>query len=320
MSESSERVAAAVHDWDGVGLTAEKRSVTLLDETLRDGLQSPSMSQPGLADKIDLLRIMARIGIRSVAVGYPGMSQRAKEDVVGLLREISRVRLRISPLCVARAGAADLVAVIEAAQRGGVAVEAYIFLPASPLGRQVFGWEAEEVLRMAERWVSFAVSQDLAVVLAAEDATRARPSDLARLYQTAVRAGVRRVCITDSVGYATPVGADSVVRFVRASLDAVGAFKVGLDWHGANDRGLAVACALAAGFAGADRLHGSALGIGERVGCASMEQLIVNVARCGWAEHDLSLVVEYQATALAAFGLSERVAEVPVWQPTQQIL
>jgi 2-isopropylmalate synthase len=130
------------------------------------------------------------------------------------------------------------------------------------------------------------------VMFVTEDTTRAAPEDLRRLYTTAVEAGARRVCIADTVGHATPTGTASVVRFIREVVDATGE-EVRVDWHGHRDRGLAEANALAAALAGADRLHGTLLGIGERVGNTALDLLMVNMHLLGWRHGDLTMLPDY---------------------------
>ena len=115
-----------------------------------------------------------------------------------------------------------------------------------------------------------------------EDTTRADPDTLRRLYSTAIRAGASRVCVSDTVGHATPVGTRNLVAFLRDVVDSTGE-KVAVDWHGHNDRGLGLANAIAAAEAGADRVHGTILGIGERVGNCALDQLLVNFELLGWS-------------------------------------
>jgi 2-isopropylmalate synthase len=299
-------------DWNGAGATAPGRPpLEILDETLRDGLQSPSVRHPSLEEKIALVHLMAEVGVAAVSLGYPGAGDRARSDAEALAREVSRSRLRISAKCVGRTCAVDLVPIVEVAQRTGLRLEVGMFLGASPIRRYAEGWRWAELLRMTERWVGFARGHGLRVLFVTEDTTRSRPEDLARLYQAAVRAGAERVCLADTVGCATPPGVRALVRFARATLDACGGSDVGLDWHGHNDRGLAVANALEAARAGAGRLHGTALGVGERVGNAAIEQLLANAAALGWAEPDLDRLPVYLRAATAALDVTARQGDLP---------
>ncbi len=293
-----------IYDWNTAG-PRPRRPRGLLevnDETLRDGLQSPSVRQPSLEQKRAILHLMDGLGIAGANIGYPGAAPQALDDVVALAREIRDRRLRIRPNCAGRTTEADIVPIAEAQQRGGVAIEASLFLGSSPIRQYVEGWDLEFLLRTAEAAVSLARRLGLDVMFVTEDTTRARPEDLRRLYTTAVAAGARRLCVADTVGHATPWGAWRLVRFLRRVVGD----KIAIDWHGHRDRGLDVINSLAAAEAGADRLHASALGIGERVGNTSMEQLLVNLRLLdwvGWAEIDLRALPAYCRAVADAVGL-----------------
>jgi 2-isopropylmalate synthase len=135
-----------------------------------------------------------------------------------------------------------------------------------------------------------------------EDTTRAQPETLRKLYTTAIEAGARRICVADTVGHATPNGVRSLIRFLRQVVHATGE-AVKIDWHGHRDRGLAIANALAAIEAGADRVHGTAVGVGERVGNVPMDLLLINLQHIGLIDRDLSLLPEYVQTASRAVGV-----------------
>ncbi len=301
-----------IHDWNPAGepLRRAGRTVTFDDESLRDGLQSPSVTDPAPAHKVRLLHLMAEIGIGAADLGLPGAGSRAAAAVEELLREIQRSRLPIAPNCAARTSEEDVVPVLEIMARVGAPLEVMLFVGSSPIRRHVEGWSMDELLRRSEQCVALAVRHGAPVTFVTEDTTRSYPEDLRRLYQAAVRAGARRVCLADTAGFATPAGAARLVAFVAHVLAEAGAEHVGIDWHGHNDRGLALANALAAAEAGADRLHATVLGIGERVGNPPMEQLLVNARLLGWASPDLGKVMEYVACASQILGI-----EVPPGAP-----
>jgi 2-isopropylmalate synthase len=293
-----------VFDWDALAGAAERPPVALEfdDETLRDGLQSASAQHPALAERVRFLELAAAIGIGSADVGMPGAGTGAAADAGALCRAIVERRLPIVPNCAARATEADIRPVLEIGQKLGTPVEIMLFLASSPLRARVEGWAPTEVVARAERWVRFAARRGAPVTFVAEDATRTSPEVLRAIIFAAVGAGANRVCIADTVGQATPAAASGVVAFARRMLEECGARSVGLDWHGHNDRGLAVASALAAAAAGASRLHGTALGVGERSGNAPMEQLLVNARLFGWVRPDLSFIMEYAAHASRMAG------------------
>jgi len=301
-----------VHDWNRSNpVGASPTAVGFDDETLRDGLQSPSVRAPTLEGKVRLLHLMAALGIGSADVGLPGAGRRAAREAEELCREIARSRLPVAPNCAARTVEKDVRPILRIMDRVGIPVEVALFLGSSPIRCVVEEWTLDELVRRTERMVGLAVRHGAPVTFVTEDTTRSHPDTLRALYQSAVRSGARRVCVADTAGHADPLGAFGVVRFVREVVDAAGGGAVGIDWHGHNDRGLAVANALAAALAGADRLHGTVRGVGERVGNPPMEQLLVNARLLGWAAPDLSRLVEYVEVASELLGV-EVPANAPV--------
>ena len=284
-----------IYDWncaDGSDLKPLRPRVELDDETLRDGLQSPSVESPSIDDKVRILHLIAELGIESANLGLPGAGPHVVRDVLRLAREIVDAKLPIAPNCAARTVIADVRPIVEISQQTGLAIEASCFIGSSAVRQYAEGWELDRVLRLSIEAIEFAVREGLPVMYVTEDTTRAHPDHLRRLYTAAVEAGARRVCIADTVGHATPQGAASLVRFIRSVVDATGE-DVKVDWHGHRDRGLSVINALAAAAAGADRLHGTALGIGERVGNTPMDLLLVNMHLLGWSKRDLTKLPEY---------------------------
>ncbi|MFQ5348918.1 MAG: LeuA family protein [Thermoanaerobaculia bacterium] len=284
-----------IHDWNLAGgeeTRPARGQVELDDETLRDGLQSPSVRSPAIGDKLRILHLIAELGIESADLGLPGAGPHVVRDVTRLAREIADQRLPIEPNCAARTVAEDIQPIVEIAERTGVAIEVSCFLGSSPIRQYTEAWEMNRLLELTEQAVGLAAAAGLPVMYVTEDTTRARPEDLRRLYTAAVEAGARRVCIADTVGHATPDGAKNLVRFIRQVVDATGEL-VRVDWHGHRDRGLAVINSLAAAAAGADRLHGTAIGIGERVGNTPIDQLLVNMQLMGWIDRDLFRLPEY---------------------------
>jgi 2-isopropylmalate synthase len=284
-----------IHDWNraaGADLTPARGRVELDDETLRDGLQSPSVRAPSIDEKIELLHLMAALGIEAVDLGLPGAGPQVARDVERLAREIAEAKLPIAPNCAARTVVADVRPIVEIAQKTGVAVEAACFIGSSPIRQYAEAWDLDRMVGLVQEAVGFAAGEGLPAMFVTEDTVRAKPEDLRRLYTAAVEAGARRVCIADTVGHATPAGAGNVVRFIREVVDATGE-AVKVDWHGHKDRGLSVINSLAAAAAGADRLHGTALGIGERVGNTPIDLLLVNLRLLGWIDRDLARLPEY---------------------------
>ena len=281
-----------IYDWNrsvGTELRPARGRVELDDETLRDGLQSPSVRNPSIEEKLRILHMMEELGIESADIGLPGAGPHVVRDVERLAREIVDQRMKIFPNCAARTVIADIQPIAEISQRAGIAIEVSCFIGSSPIRQYAEGWTLDRMLKLSREAVEFAVKEGLPVMFVTEDTTRAKPDDLRQLYRAAVDAGAQRVCVADTVGHATPNGARNVIRFIR---EVVGE-DVKIDWHGHKDRDLAVINALAAAEAGADRLHGTAVGIGERVGNCPIDTLLVNMQLLGWIDRDLHRLQEY---------------------------
>jgi 2-isopropylmalate synthase len=262
------------------------------DETLRDGLQSPSVTTPSIDDKIRILHLIDSLGIETADIGLPGAGAQVADDVERLAREIVTSGLRVQANCAARTVLADIIPIARISQRVGLSIECCTFIGSSPIRQYAEDWTLDRLVALTEEAVGFAVKEGLSVMYVTEDTTRADPESLRRLYSAAIRAGATRVCVADTVGHATPTGAAAVVRFVQSIVDDCGG-GVGIDWHGHRDRDLAVINSLAAWEAGATRLHGAALGIGERVGNTPMDLLLVNLVLMGLRQDSLLRLGEY---------------------------
>jgi 2-isopropylmalate synthase len=287
-----------IYDWNRTDVPTP--GVVLLDdETLRDGLQSPSVRCPTIDEKLRILHLIDRLGIDTADIGLPGAGPHVVRDVERLAREIADQRLRVAANCAARTVLADIRPIAEVSQRAGIAIECCTFIGSSPLRQYAEGWTLDQLLKLTEEAITFAVGEGLRVMYVTEDTTRADPDTLRALYSTAIRAGASRVCIADTVGHSTPHGAAAVVRFIKTVVEECGG-GVGIDWHGHRDRDFAVVNTLAALDAGATRLHGAAIGIGERVGNTPMELLLINLVLMGYLERDLSALCEYCDVVAAA--------------------
>ena len=294
-------LATLVYDWnrDGRSARADYRAVELDDETLRDGLQGPSVRNPPLEVKKRLLHLMDALGIHSADIGLPGASPQARATIVALAKETTRLRT-LKPNQAIRTHPQDVRGAIEAAVEAGVAIECCAFIGSSPIRRFAEDWSLDTMLRSVEESVTALTKAGLPVMFVTEDTTRADPETLMKLYETAIGSGAGRVCVSDTVGHATPEGVRNVLSFVRD--DIIRGRAVKLDYHGHNDRGLGTINGLAA-TAVADRVHGTALGIGERVGNTSMDQLLVNLRLWGLIDTDLTPLVEYAALVAEHCGV-----------------
>jgi 2-isopropylmalate synthase len=284
-----------IYDWNTATppQIPEGTPVLLDDETLRDGLQNPSVFDPSIEDKIEILHLMESLGIDSVNIGLPGAGPRAAAHTEALAREISTNRMKIKPNCAARTHENDIRPIVEISERVGIAIEAATFLGSSPIRRLVEDWTVDHLARTTENAVRFAVQHGLPSMYVTEDTVRTDPETVKRLYSTAIRNGARAVVLCDTVGHATPTGAFNLVQFVVAEVVKPSGEKIRVDWHGHNDRGLAIANSFAAIAAGAHQVHASANALGERVGNTPMELMLVNLRLAGLIDRDLSSLRYY---------------------------
>ena len=297
-----------IYDWNALHPKSLRPAgqVLLNDETLRDGLQSPSVRDPSVEEKIEILHLMESLGIHSANLGLPGAGPRAVEHVTALAREIVNHKLKIRANCAARTHENDIRPIAGIVQKTGLKIEAATFIGSSPIRRYTEGWTDDFLLQATEKAVKFAVSLGLDSMYVTEDTTRCDPEMIKKLYSTAINCGARAIVVCDTAGHATPMGAYSLVRFVLEEVVKPSGEKIRVDWHGHCDRGLAVANSMAALVAGADCVHASALGVGERVGNTQMDQMLVNLKLMGiepWADQDLTKLKDYCVAVSRATGI-----------------
>ncbi|HET6611375.1 MAG TPA: LeuA family protein [Kofleriaceae bacterium] len=269
-----------IYDWnaaDKVTSLSPRRSFSFLDETLRDGIQSPSVVDPEIEDKLLLVELASDLGIHVMDIGLPGAGSRAVADCTTIARHIRDNRLAVKPACAARTHKKDIQAIVDISQSLGVEIEVLAFIGSSPIRQYAEDWDLDLMLERSAAAVDLAVANDLPITYVTEDTTRSRPEVLDRLFRNVVDHGASRLCLCDTVGHATPDGIRGLLKFTRNLLDGMGRGDIGIDWHGHNDRGLGVVNAIFAIEMGADRVHGTALGIGERVGNAALDQILLNL-------------------------------------------
>jgi len=275
------------YDWNRARAVSQllRPGVTFQDETLRDGIQNPSVIDPTIEDKLELIHLMDRLGIHLVNVGLPAASKRNFDDSERACREIVGSKLAIRPVMAARTVVNDIKPIADIQQRVGVPVSAYAFIGTSEIRKLAENWDLDGIVAKSTEAIEFAVKEGVEVAYVTEDTTRARPETLRVIWKSALEHGAKRLCLADTVGHVTRDGVRNLVVFTRALIDETGIEGVGLDWHGHNDRGLALDNALWALEYGIDRIHGCALGIGERTGNTPMELLLLNL----WLQGELEL-------------------------------
>ncbi len=299
----ADRAGEFIFDWNETNRKGRlvAQTFTLFDETLRDGLQNPSVEDPSIDDKLRLLHLMEDLGIDVADMGLPGSSKRAFEDVLRLCREVTDCKMKIGIAAAGRTVVGDITPMIEVSQRAGIPIQVYAFIGSSPIRQYVEQWDVSLIAKRSAEAIDVAVKAGLPVAYVTEDTTRSRPEVLSTLFRAAIDHGARRLCLSDTVGHATPDGVRNLIQFTKSVIAGTGA-EVGIDWHGHNDRGLALENAIWALEFGADRVHGCALGIGERVGNAAMELILLNLRLLGQLppERDLTKLVEYCETVARA--------------------
>jgi len=293
-----------IYDWNSVEKVAPlspKRRIQFLDETLRDGIQSPSVVDPSIDDKLRLVELANDLGIDTMDIGLPGAGRRAIEDVTIIAEHIKAQKLNIKASCAARTHQNDVQAVIEISQKVGIEIEVLCFIGSSPIRQYAEDWDLPRMLKLSADAIDLARRHNLPVSYVTEDTTRSRPEILTKMFTTAIEHGAQRLILCDTVGHATPDGIRNLIKFTRNMLDGMGRPDVGIDWHGHNDRGLGVVNSIFAIEYGADRIHGTALGIGERVGNAALDQIMLNLKLLGeLPDHDLTKLVLWCKTASQA--------------------
>jgi 2-isopropylmalate synthase len=286
-----------IYDWNStekVAPISPRRRVQFLDETLRDGIQSPSVVDPVIEDKLRLVELANDLGIDTMDIGLPGAGKRAVDDVTTIARHMKDNRLAIKPCCAARTHQNDVQAVIDISQKVGIEIEVMCFIGSSPIRQYAEDWDLPRLMQLSADAIDLGRRYNLPVSYVTEDTTRSRPQVLTRLFTNAVEHGAHRLTICDTVGHATPDGIRNLLKFTRNVLEGIGSPEVGIDWHGHNDRGLGVVNSVFAIEYGADRIHGTALGIGERVGNAALDQILLNMKLLGeLPDHDLTKLVEW---------------------------
>jgi len=293
-----------IYDWNSVEKIAPlspKRRIQFLDETLRDGIQSPSVVDPSIDDKLRLVELANDLGIDTMDIGLPGAGKRAVEDVTTIAEHIKAGKLKVKASCAARTHVNDIQAIIDISQKVGLEIEVLCFIGSSPIRQYAEDWDLAKMLKLSADAIDLARKYNLPVAYVTEDTTRSRPEILTKMFSSAVEHGAQRLIVCDTVGHATPDGIKNLLKFTRNLLDGLGRPDVGIDWHGHNDRGLGVVNSIFAIEYGADRIHGTALGIGERVGNAALDQILLNLKLLGeLPDHDLSKLVLWCKTASQA--------------------
>ena len=277
------------------------------DETLRDGLQSPSAINPTVEQKIELIDFMEKLGIQKVDLGLPGAGPQHVGHIDSMLSHIKDRGYSLRPGCAVRTLVSDIEPLVNLQSKHETQIQASAFLGTSPIRQYAEGWTMERIMSTAESAVTFAVGNDIPVMFVTEDTTRSNPEDIKKVYTRAMELGADRICVCDTCGHVTPNGVKKLLRFIQDEVIPDSGFKrrdIEVNWHGHQDRGLGVANNLAAYEAGADVIHGTALGVGERSGNAPIDQTLVNLSLMGVVNNDLTSLSQYMKKAHEYVGVA----------------
>src|SRR5258706_8312786 len=144
-----------IYDWNSEGARNgafdwTHARVDLNDETLRDGLQSPSVTDPSLDVKKRLLHLMADLGIVAADIGLPGAGPRVADQVRALALEIGDHKLPIAPNCAARTVIADIESIVRISEEVGIKIEAATFIGSSPIRQYTEDWTVDRIVAPTE--------------------------------------------------------------------------------------------------------------------------------------------------------------------------
>ena len=281
-----------IFDWNqGNRHSPPMRKVELFDETLRDGIQCPSITDPPIEKKLEILRLLDSIGVDEADIALPGAGKRAVDDCTTMVEMIRDEGLSIRPAAAARTHPNDIRPIIEISEKTGVPIEVYAFLGSSPIRLFTEGWDEDRLEKMTRTATRMTKDAGIPFAFVTEDTIRSHPKTLDRLFRAAIEEGADRLCLCDTVGHATPDGVFNLIHYTKNIIQSMGT-DTKIDWHGHSDRGLGLVNALYAIEAGADRVHGTILGIGERVGNVQLDLLMMNMKLQGVLDTDLSPMSE----------------------------
>ncbi len=293
-----------IYDWNEIkrhGPVIDK-GFKLVDETLRDGIQSPSITNPHIEQKLEILHCMENLGIEVADIGLPGAGAQAVADVTRLAEEIRDQHMNIKANCAARTHLADVQSIVDISQKTGVELEVCAFIGSSPIRQLVEHWNLDQMKKLVTDSMDLAVKNGLPVSFVTEDTIRSNPKTLSELFRAAIDHGATRLILTDTVGHATPDGLVNLLAFTRHVIAETGA-NVEIDWHGHNDRGLSLTLCLSALENGVNRVHGTCLGVGERVGNASIDMVLLNLKLLGVIDRDLRQLKTYVDKVSKYYGV-----------------
>lgn len=244
------------------------KQVKIFDTTLRDGEQSPGCSM-NLQEKLEVAHALEKLKVDVIEAGFAISSPGDFESVKSIAEAVHDCTVA----SLARLNIKDIDAAYEAV-RGAVDPRIHVFIATSPLHMQYkLKMTEEQVLEKTEKLVAYAKNYCSNIEFSAEDATRSDPAFLAKVVDTAIRAGATTINIPDTVGYTTPTEMHDLIAYLIANVE--NSDKVDFAVHCHNDLGLGVANSLAGVLGGATQIECTINGLGERAGNTSLEEVVM---------------------------------------------
>jgi 2-isopropylmalate synthase len=254
--------------------------VKIFDTTLRDGEQSPGATMTS-AEKLEVARSLARMGVDIIEAGFPAASPDDLEAVRRIANEVGNPQkgepnAKVPVIAgLARANKNDIDKAWEAV-KGAAQPRIHTFLATSPIHMKFkLKMDPEEVIERVREMVGYAKSMCADVEFSPEDAGRSDPEFLYVVLEEAIKAGATTLNIPDTVGYTTPDEFGALISGIKKNVPGIENVTVSVHTH--DDLGLATANALAGIQAGARQVEVTINGIGERAGNTSMEEVVMTL-------------------------------------------
>ena len=236
--------------------------INIFDTTLRDGEQAPGVALT-VDEKIKIAQILDDLGVDTIEMGFPAVSEGEMESA----KTIMDLGLNANVSGLARILESDIDALIDSDLD-----YVHLFIGTSPLHRDYkLKKSKEEIISESVKAVEYAKDHGLTVEFSAEDATRTELNYLIEFYRSIENAGANIINVPDTVGILTPATARPLIRTLRKKIG----IPISVHYH--NDFGLAVANSIISVEEGANQVHCTVNGIGERAGNTCLEELVVGL-------------------------------------------
>lgn len=275
-----------------------RHRVEIDDETWRDGMQGTQeeedKTQPTTEERdVYIHEVTSRGYVDHFDIGFPGSGILHRDQIVNLINSSQRRNDGVTFSVAGRAGAVDDArAILEIADRTGVALEADLFWDPSKIRSKVNGWDRDEMIRRTASNIRFLKDQGLSVMYVPERASATPPEELFELCKIAADSGVDRIAIADTTGVLRPHGTINLIREVFANIGNRYP-DIKFDFHEHDDLKMGIANCVVAAEEGIDRLHATARGIGERAGNVDLEQLVVVLDVSGYRDADVRDIIPF---------------------------